>query len=324
MLPRTWPRWFIKRVLKKEVKLFKSKKRSQPGRRQNQLDQSRTFSRNRTITGTTLDEVNSASEHNASLKSDRVKAHDLSNIRRKVTRALIITLLGVAFIAWAISQFTATPVVKLDNSSEYTADITDKRKYESAIDDYLKANPLARFRILLNTNDLKSYLYSKIPELDSIEQKGRDGLGKTEFVLSMRKPVASWVIGDSKYYVDGNGESFKINYFKEPAVQIVDETGVSSQTGGVLASNRMLSFVGRVVEIANSKGHKVSKVILPPDTTRQINLELKGVSYYVKLSIDRPVGAQVEDMSRTIKHLKSRGTKPAYVDVRVGGRAFYR
>lgn len=303
---------------------LKSKSRPKPGRRQSQLDRLGTFDRNRTITGTTSSNLNSANEQNSSLKSDRIKAHDLSRSRRKATRALLVILVSIGFITWAISQFTAVPVVTLDKSFDYSLEVAEPERYESVIEDYLKSNPLARFRVVLDEQNLSNYVSQRLPEVESVGVAGRLKLGETEFVLSMRQPVASWLVGDKKYYVDGGGSAFDVNYFSEPTVQIVDETGVVSQVSDVLASNRMLSFVGRVVELARLQGYQVAKVVLPPETTRQINVELKSYSYYVKLSVDRPAGAQVEDMDNSIRHLKSRGVKPRYIDVRVGGRAFYR
>jgi hypothetical protein len=42
------------------------------------------------------------------------------------------------------------------------------------------------------------------------------------------------------------------------------------------------------------------------------------------MSVDRPAGEQAEDAMRAIKYLQSKGMTPAYIDVRVGGKAYYK
>ncbi len=46
--------------------------------------------------------------------------------------------------------------------------------------------------------------------------------------------------------------------------------------------------------------------------------------YYFKMNIDRGSGVSVEDAVRMVKYLETRELAPAYVDVRVQGKAFYR
>ncbi|MNT76825.1 hypothetical protein D3C72_2158760 [compost metagenome] len=59
-------------------------------------------------------------------------------------------------------------------------------------------------------------------------------------------------------------------------------------------------------------------------TTREIDLRIRGVSSYIKLLIDRPVGQQIEDLTRALAYLKSKGQEPTYIDVRVSNKAFYK
>ena len=68
----------------------------------------------------------------------------------------------------------------------------------------------------------------------------------------------------------------------------------------------------------------VNFVPSPKDTTRQVEVKLKGVTYPVKYSVDRPVGEQTEDAKRSIVHLQQRAIAAEYIDVRVSGKAYYR
>jgi cell division septal protein FtsQ len=165
---------------------------------------------------------------------------------------------------------------------------------------------------------------SKLPEVSNVSQRGAVALGKTNYTITVREPVAGWKIGNKQFYVDSRGVAFETNYYIEPSLQIVDESGVASKTGMAVASNKLLSFVGRVVAQSNSKGYTVIEAILPSDTTRQLKIKLKDSNIMVKLSIDRSAGEQIEDMDRAIKFIKTKGMYPSYIDVRVSGKAFYK
>jgi hypothetical protein len=202
----------------------------------------------------------------------------------------------------------------------------DKKLYENAIQDYLNNNPLSRLAFLMDQANLSAHITRVLPEVLSVSQAGAVGIGKTEFKLTLREPVAGWKIGGKQYYVDSKGVSYERNYYADPTVQIVDASGIAAaaETGTVIVSNRFLSFVGRVVAICKTYGYTVTQATLPANKTRELDIRLKGSSVLVKLFIDRAVGEQIEDMSRSLKYFAGHGMSPEYLDVRVGGKAFYR
>jgi len=310
--------------------IFNKKPQSVPGRRQVHDDKSdqthatpqSVFQRNRTLTGSTSQRVNHTSGK-ADLKSPRTHAHHLATMRRKVGMILLI-ILGVAgLIFWLLIQFTAT--VNVSVSDTRLARPIDKARYEKAINDYLGFNPVARLRFALNGKDLTGFLNSALPEVDQVVGTSLgSSIGTTDFTLSMRRPVAGWQINNHQYFVDEKGVAFEQNYYDNPTVQIVDESGAALQQGATIASNRFLGFVGRVVALAGARGYTVTNAILPSGTTRQLEIKLKDVAARIKFSIDRPAGEQVEDMARAVNYLQSHGLSPDYVDIRVSGKAFYR
>lgn len=277
------------------------------------------FRRNRTLTGSASAQVTTVSESNAQLKSSRVQAHDLVRQRRRIGSVLGLTLLGVLVLSGLVWQFTAQPIVRLSDHSQSL-----DASYTQAVEDYLSRHPIERLRFLLHEDGLSAYVQSVTPEVAAIRQDGSAGFGKSTFVITMRQPIAGWSIRGVQQYVDASGTSFLRNHFATPQVQIVDNSGIQVETGQAVASNQFLGFVGRVVGLSNTQGHPVTQVVIPQNTTRQIELHIQDVPYPVKLSIDRPAGEQVEDMSRALGWLKKRELKPSYLDVRVSGRAFYK
>lgn len=279
-----------------------------------------TFQRNRTLTGSTSNSVKTT-QYRSDLESPRTQAHHLAIQRRKIGVTLLTVVAITAVLSFLLFQFTAKVTAVSSDSTVLRS--VDSAVYDQAINDYLGANPLERFRFALNVSKLTSYLAQKLPEVESVSGVGAGGIGDTDYALTMRHPVAGWKISDKQYFVDSHGIAFERNYYGNPDVEIIDQSGISVQQGSAIASNRFLSFVGRVVALSKSSGYVVTQAIIPQDTTRQLEIRINGVVPLIKLSIDRPVGEQIEDMSRVLGYLTGHGLKPGYVDVRVSGKAFY-
>lgn len=280
------------------------------------------FRRNRTIVGSTSNGLNSVNVVKTGLESPRTHIHHLTIMRRKVLNIFLIILLSGAFLWLLVSNFTASPqIVFSDVSINKQA---EKNRYSKIIQDYLQANPMERFSFMLSRDKLTGYMSSKLPEVEEATLQGMQNIGKTNFIVKMRKPIASWNIDETKYYVDSMGVSFKINYFSEPSVQIIDNSGVPLNTGQKSVSKRFLGFVGRVVSQARSSGYNITTAVLPANTTRELDVSIKDKKPLVKLSIDRPVGEQIEDMSRALQYFETQNMVPEYIDIRVDGKAYYK
>lgn len=309
------------------MKLLRKKKAEAPRRRlagddvRKPKQQSDIFKRNRTLTGTTsnyLDSLNIKS----GLASPRSQIHSLAAKRRKIFSIFITVILSAIFLWVLICNFTAT--VSIATSDAGISKSLNNSGYSKVIQDYLESNPLSRFRFFLDQSALSSYVSGKMPEVESVTPKNMVGIGITNFSIKMRQPVAGWKINDKQYYVDAKGIPFEQNYFSAPVVQIVDNSGVSLQTGAVSVSKRFLGFVGLVVSLANNSGYIVTQAVLPANTTRELEIKLKDSNLSVKMTIDRPAGEQVEDMSRAVQYFVSHSKTPSYIDIRVGGKAFFK
>lgn len=195
--------------------------------------------------------------------------------------------------------------------------------YQERVEDYFATRPTERFYPSLNQAGLENFLREAFPEIAEASLELTGELGQAQMHLELREPIARWRIDGKVQFVDGSGTVYGYSAYPTPALEIIDQTGAST-ADGIVTSNRFLSFVGRVVGGLKDKGYTVTKAIIPPLTTRQLELSIRGVPYRFKLTIDRSAGEQVEDISRTIPYFKKRGERPAYVDVRVQGKAFYK
>ncbi|MES2876286.1 MAG: hypothetical protein V4678_02325 [Patescibacteria group bacterium] len=305
-----------------------------PGRRRNQgdshaerpsaadLSSRYAFRRNRTLTGSSSVHIASSNELNAELKSPRAHVHHLTNVRRRLL--LYFTAVGAASLGLYIlvSQLVAASAITLASLGPIPQ--ADQSAYQSSIESYYAARPVERFRFLLDSQALLSHIQASRPEVRSIRIEPGATPGEASVVIAARQPIARWSIDGANRYVDGDGVVFSRNYFSDPELQIVDNSGLQAASSGLVASNRFLGFIGRVVAQSTKYGLAVETVAIPSLTTRQVAVTLAGQSTEYKLSVDRSAGNQVEDIERISRYLGAANTKPQYVDVRIAGKAFYK
>ena len=302
---------------------FSSKKKPDAPRRRQSSEYVRTpaavdnssqqFRRNQTMSGVRRPDGEPVSE--------RARLHKLAQSRRKVGSIFVLVFITVVLLAVLMSQFTAKVMVTGSSASLNRA--IEPGQYEKLINDYLGLHPVERLRFALDEDALSAFVSAELPEVATVELTSTNNIVEANFTLTLRKPVAGWQINSRQYYVDTNGVVFQSNYYENPGVQIVDQSGISPEQGSTVASARLLSFVGRVVSLSGQGSYDVTEAILPSGTTRQIEIRLKDVQPLVKFSIDRGAGEQVEDMIRSLNYLKSQGKGAQYIDVRVSGRAVY-
>lgn len=254
--------------------------------------------------------------------SSRQKAHHLVVQRRRFGMFFAITA-GVA-VVMILLLWQLMARVEVVTSSRQLSKSFDSSTYENVVLDYLMLNPAERLRASLNEASLTEYVANELPEVESLRLGNLTGVAQSSLTITFRKPVAGWQINGNQYYVDAQGVVFEKNYYDTPEVQIVDESGISPEQGSAVVGSRLLGFLGRVVSEAQGRGYAAEKAIMPAGVTRQIDVYFKGSPTRVKFSIDRGAGEQMEDASRALDFLKTRGEVPGYVDVRVSGRAAYK
>lgn len=288
-------------------------------------DGSYSFRRNRTITGSRSAQVSSANENDARLQSPRAAAHSLRKQRRSLASILVASTIVAGVVFWVLYQLIASVSIGLYGQVT-SLDSEDEVKYQHLVNDYLGRHPLQRLRINFNESQLTQYMHQRgATEVETIVSIQPTSLGESQIVIKMREPLAVWTIDGTQRYVDDSGTIFSKSFYGRPDVRIIDESGIQHANNGseAVASGRFLSFIGQ--SVGQFKRYKLAPkaVVIPPDTTRQTQIELpSGVR--IKLSVDRPAGEQAEDASRAVSYLTSHSVAAQYVDVRVSGKAYYR
>lgn len=293
-------------------------------RRRREIDaKQKTFSRGKTIAGATPSKIKRLDKTAMKTATPREAIHRLARIRKKTSFFLAFLICLAFLLLFLIWQFTASVYVNLGNAGHSISD-ADKKHYGKLIQDYLRVNVDERFRFSLNHKNLNAYVKAKSPEISSVTQQSFVGLGETSFNIELRKPVAVWESGGKKRYVDSHGVLFEKNYFDEPEITIVDNSGLSKADNSSVASNRFISFSGRAVSLAKKFGMEIQSIIIPPHSTRNVEVRFKSADYPIILTVDESPAPQIENGIRAISYLNNGGERPEYIDARVDGKVFYK
>ena len=278
------------------------------------------FRRSRTITGTTSDAITTSEPVLSQLKSDRQVRTELVSYRRRILKLLGAVLLVCTFAGLLLSNLIVTPDVKTTTA----VNGLDLGKYQQTITKYFWGHPLERFGFALKAGDLNAYLAGENTEVSNLSVKRSWYGGGVQFLLTFRAPLLVWQSGGQKFYVDGQGVAFRDNYGTEPSVIVKDQSGLPPDEEGIVASSRLIRFLGQTTKAINGYGKgRVSEIVIPA-STREVDFKLDGRDYLIKTHTDRDPLQQAEDIANTLDYLDSKGIVPEYIDVRVAHRAYYK
>lgn len=118
--------------------------------------------------------------------------------------------------------------------------------------------------------------------------------------------------------------TFSTTYASSPSVIVKDQSGVPTAAGQEVINRHFLSFLGQAVAGFREHQLEVTEIILPQNTVRQALLSIKGRPYSIKMTTDREAAAQVAQAVKAMAFFQSSGAAPAYIDVRVNQRVFYK
>lgn len=288
-------------------------------------DQSFAFRRSRTITGSTASSVRSVSEDRSQLRSPRLHEHSLRRHRRRLLVYLTLLLAACGALWYVVASYIDDNAVSVSHSTGQTPQAKlDASRYSSLVQKYLSDRPFERFDFAINESGFSSFMQANAAEIADARLERTDELGGAMLTVKLREPVVAWTIKHQQYYVDSSGAPFTVNYFATPTVIVSDMSGISADAG-VITSERLLRFIGRVITLINeSSVAEVERVELPADSTREVDFKLRDRDYIVKAHLDRDPAGQAADIIQAVRYIDNKAIVPEYLDVRVSSKAYYR
>ena len=251
--------------------------------------------------------------------SERSENQKLVIRRRKLGAFFVILAIFISLISIFLFQFISkVSVVSNESKSQNLS------KYEKSVEEYLNINPSERILSNLNKNALLESLQKDYPEVLSISDIKFNGLTSYKIYLDFRKPVASWLVDGKEFFVDSEGVSFNVNNFEKPSLNIIDDSGAIVSNGKNVASSSFFSFIGKLVSAANKQGLEVSKIRIPPLSLRQVEVSVKGVSYFARMSTADSAEGQIINFKKAIEYFRTHKISPNYIDLRIEGKGYYK
>jgi hypothetical protein len=287
-------------------------------------DDSFAFRRSRTITGSAATSVRAAGEDRGQLRSPRLHEHSLRKHRRKLSFYLLSILAVSGGLFYVVSSYIGGTIRVSTLTNQPVQRELNEQTYQAIVMQYFADHPLEHFQFALNETAFSQYVQSKAPEVAKASLTTGDGFGAGDLSLVLREPVTAWTIKGQQYFVDADGLAFTTNYFAIPSVVVTDKSGISAEAG-VVASTKLLRFIGRVVTLVNaSPVAPVEAVTLPSDSTRQVDFKLKDRAYPIRAHMDRDPAGQAADIINAVTYADNKALNPEYLDVRVSSKAYYR
>ena len=251
--------------------------------------------------------------------SERSENQKLVIRRRKLGAFFVVLAIFISLISIFLFQFISkVSVVSNESKSQNLS------KYEKSVEEYLNINPSERILSNLNKNALLESLQKDYPEVLSISDIKFNGLTSYKIYLDFRKPVASWLVDGKEFFVDSEGVSFNINNFEKPSLNIIDDSGAIVSNGKNVASSSFFSFIGKLVFAANKQGLEISKIRIPPLSLRQVEVSVKGVSYFARMSTADSAEGQIINFKKAIEYFGTHKISPNYIELRIEGKGYYK
>lgn len=274
------------------------------------------FLRNRTLTGVMSQEIGSDSE------GTRAYAHKIHRHRRTRRSVLIVATFFIVLGALLFSnRVMFSDITVLDNNASFSDD--DKKSLKESFNTYLSEHPAQLFMLTLQTKEFLTALQVAHPEIKTAYFQSEFFGLKHTLRIGLRTPLLEWNVAGKKYYVDSQGVAYVYNYFKAPSVSVEDQSGITFSDSTNIP-RRVIAYIGQLTGALQTNGiGTVSRVVIPA-SSREVDVYLEGREYSLKTHIDRDAYETAGGIKSILTYLDQRGVKPAYVDVRIEGKAFYK
>jgi hypothetical protein len=243
---------------------------------------------------------------------------------------LWILLIVCLVSAFSVLSLSTSAKVRPLNSGDNSAYIHDQGDYERAATAYLKSSIWNHNKITVNASGLKRSLEKQFPELSNVGMT-LPMIGHRPIVyIEAAQPALVLNGANGSYVVDSNGrvllrssEMPSLSDRKLPV--ITDQSGLTLKVGNQALTAADVSFMQTVVAEFAARHLTVSGATLPP-SAREFDVSITGQPYIVKFNLhDSTARQQAGTFLATQAQLVKQNITPAsYVDVRVGGRAYYK
>lgn len=155
----------------------------------------------------------------------------------------------------------------------------------------------------------------RLQERKRIHRKRRNSVISAIVVLSALGVLA---------YVTGKNAMMEYETSKVQEEEYVIKAKIVDEDNRGQISTRTKNYIAQLEQDMRDLGYTITQVVLPTGTSRELYVDVEGVETYLKVNTDRDTAVTAEDADRVLRYLEEKDLTPAYADIRVEGRAYYK
>lgn len=201
--------------------------------------------------------------------------------------------------------------------------------YQKGVAEVLSESMANSNKLTADTYKISQKVKQKFPELEEVSVAlPLVGRQPVVYVLPYRPALLFKTLDNQIFLLDKNGKAVTNaldgRKLEKLGLELVrDQSGLPIRLGGTALPSSQVSFITEVVAQLKARRIKITELVLPKEAS-QLNLRVEGASYTVKFNLHGNAREEAGTFLAVKKYLERKKIKPAYVDVRVSNKAYYR
>ena len=241
---------------------------------------------------------------------------------------LVLLIVVLVSVMSALSINNNVHVITLKSSG--SSFLRDSDTYQKAISSILGNSIWNRNKVTINTTSVSKQILIKFPELSDVSIVLPILAHRPVVYITASQPTLVITGTNGSYILDQTGKALLLVVDTKTILSLklpilTDQSGLKLVLGERVLSSNDVSFVKLIIAQLAAKHVVVSGLIMPV-ASREIDVYISGVEYYVKFNLQDSGKAlqQAGSFLATKNLLDSQNVVPShYIDVRVSGRAYY-
>jgi hypothetical protein len=259
--------------------------------------------------------------------NDKPSPFEKRSIRSKRGKKLLIKIADLLAVALLI--FLVIHSLIVSNDAKVIASDTSyhtQTNYQDSAKHYIKSLR-NRNKVTFDTAAIVRSYQNDYPEVKATSVELPIFSQKPVIRLQISEPSFFLRSGDKEYLIDASGRAVAYSY-QYPKVKglpiIIDQSGFTIKKGQPVLSDDNIAFIKAVLAHCVSNGVKVQSITLPASAS-EMDLRTSDRPYFVKFYLGGDSAVQIGQFLAARHQFDQKNSQPTeYLDVRVGGKVFYK
>ena len=239
--------------------------------------------------------------------------------------SFFVITISLGYLLW----IDANPKISILSDSEDATLLQSSNVYQDAVKSMLIKSIFNKTKLTINTDKLARELKNKYPEIAEVAINIPIAGHRLLFEIEpAKKAVILDTIKSGSFVIDDNGRAVvltsdvaDIKVLNIP--KVIDETGLEIKVGQSVMKKEDVMFTLSLNRQIQSTNRQIR--IIKMSKFNELHVYLADKNYYIKFNLNSDVALQIGAFLAVEGKLSQEGVTPSeYIDVRVGGKVFYK